>query len=61
MSEPLRLRVFIDRSVIEVFTGDGVCLTSRVYPKGARSTQVRLFAEGGPAWLLHMCAWELSL
>lgn len=60
-AKPLRLRVFIDRSVIEVYTGDGDCLTSRVYPSSEQNTQVRLFAEGGTAWMLHMCAWELSL
>src|SRR5205823_3450687 len=28
----LSLRVFVDGSVVEVFAGDGTCLTSRVYP-----------------------------
>jgi beta-fructofuranosidase len=30
--EPVALRVFVDVSVIEVFLGDRVCLTSRIYP-----------------------------
>ncbi len=30
--EPLRLRVFLDRSIIEVFANDRVVMTSRIYP-----------------------------
>ena len=51
--EPLELRVFIDRSVIEVFANDRQCLTVRVYP-GRRedSRGVSLFARGGNARLV---------
>ena len=35
----LRLRIFIDRSVVEVFANDRLCLTKRVYP--TRSDSVR--------------------
>ena len=36
--EALELRVFIDRSVIEVFANRRQCLTQRVYPTRADST-----------------------
>ena len=47
--ETLEMRVFIDRSVIEVFANRRQCLTQRVYPTRADSTAVRLFAVGGAA------------
>ena len=31
-NEPLRLHIFVDRSVIEVFANGRACLTARVYP-----------------------------
>jgi beta-fructofuranosidase len=59
--QPLNLRIFLDRSVIEVFAGDGYCLSSRVYPKGENSTGVALFAEQGSACVTSLRAWRLSL
>ena len=44
--EPLSLRVFVDRSVIELFANGRLCLTSRVYPS-ATSLGIALFAQGG--------------
>lgn len=59
--EPLRLRVFLDASVVEVFANGRTCLTARVYPTGAGSVQAALFAEGGPAAATALEAWDLSL
>lgn len=56
----LSLRVFIDRSSLEVFVNHGeACLTSRIYPTdGQRS--VTLFAEGGLAQFGAAQAWKLE-
>ena len=56
--EPLELRVFIDRSVIEVFANDRQCLTVRVYPHQL-SRGVSLFARGGGARLLSLDCWQM--
>ena len=57
--EPLELRVFIDRSVIEVFANDRQCLTIRVYPGREDSRGVSLFARGGNARLLSLDCWQM--
>jgi beta-fructofuranosidase len=57
--EPLRLRVFLDGSVIEIFVNERACLTARVYPVGPRSTRTELFASGGKARVLSLEAWEM--
>lgn len=57
--EPLRLRVFIDRSIIEVFANDRQCLTIRVYPTRDDSTQVSVFARGSKAKLLSLNGWQM--
>jgi beta-fructofuranosidase len=58
--EVLRLHVFVDRSVIEVYVNQKACLTTRVYPTRADSVGVELFARGGPAELQRLDAWELG-
>ena len=49
--EPLRLHIFLDRSVLEVFANERVSITSRIYPTRADSLGVALLAERGDARL----------
>jgi beta-fructofuranosidase len=56
--EPVKLRVFVDRSVIEVYA-NGVCLTSRVYPGRSDSLGVDLWAAGGTARVKELTAWTM--
>ena len=57
--ELLELRIFIDRSVIEVFANDRQCLTVRVYPGLDNSRGVSLFARGGGAKLVSLDCWQM--
>ncbi|MCC7372423.1 MAG: glycoside hydrolase family 32 protein [Chloroflexi bacterium] len=56
----LRLRVFVDGSVAEVFAADGASLTSRVYPTRADSVGVCLGARGGAARIRDVDVWEMQ-
>lgn len=58
--EPLQLRVFLDRSVLEVFANGRQCLTQRIYPSRADSLGVTLFAHGGGITVRSLEAWEMS-
>lgn len=58
--EPLRLRVFVDRSVIEVFANDRQAVMRRVYPTRADSVGVALFSESGPALARAVRAWDMA-
>ena len=53
----LTLRIFVDRSILEVYCG-GAALTDRLYP-GASATGVDLFAEGGVAHVRTASVWPL--
>jgi beta-fructofuranosidase len=53
------LRVFLDRSVIEVFANERVTLTSRVYPAGAQSAGITPLARGGTARLRELDLWQI--
>jgi beta-fructofuranosidase len=56
--EPLILRVFVDRSVVEVFANGRLCLTSRVYPSET-SLGVALFAHGGSVDVPAIDVWNI--
>jgi beta-fructofuranosidase len=60
LGELLRLRIFVDRSSVEVFAQDGaVTLTERVFPEPS-SRGVAVLAEGGRARLISLQAWRLA-
>ena len=58
--ESLRLRVFIDKSVVEVFANRIQCVTLRVYPERKDSIGVSLRAQGSDAVLRSFDAWHMK-
>ncbi|EMA67057.1 glycoside hydrolase family 32 protein [Halorubrum kocurii] len=58
--EPLSLRVFLDRSVIELYANGRHCLTSRVYPTREDAVGVSAVAEGGRASISSLSAWAMG-
>ena len=59
-SEPLKLHIFFDRSVIEIFANDRVCLTTRVYPTRADSQGLSFFVIGADTQLDSLDIWKIS-
>jgi beta-fructofuranosidase len=57
--EPLRLRIFVDKSVVEVFANDRQAIMRRIYPSRDDSLGVSLFSTGGPAAVATLEAWDL--
>jgi len=58
--EPIKLRVFIDRSVVEVFVNGKQCVALRVYPGGEDSVGVSLRSRGQEAVLKSLDAWQMK-
>ena len=58
--EPLKLRVFVDRSVVEVFVNGRQCVAARVYPERRDSLGVSLRAQGKDAKLTSLNAWQMK-
>jgi beta-fructofuranosidase len=58
--EALRLRIFIDGPMLEVFANDRQCLTQVIFPQRDDSLEVRACARGGAARLLSATAWEMA-
>lgn len=57
--EPLKLRIFIDRSVVEVFVNGKQCVAVRVYPGRDDSLGVSLRSQGQDAELVSLDAWQM--
>lgn len=57
--EPVRLRIFVDRSVVEVFVNERQCVAVRVYPEREDSTGVSLLSQGQESELLSLDCWRM--
>lgn len=57
--EPIRLHVFLDQSVVEVFINGRQCVAVRVYPGREDSLGVSLLSHGQDAVLRSLEAWPL--
>lgn len=58
--EPLHLRVFVDKSVVEVFANRRQAVVRRIYPAQADSLGVSLVATGGDAEVNVLKSWKIS-
>lgn len=56
----VELTVILDHSLAEVFAGDSVVLTERIYPQRPDSDTVRLTAAGAPVTLVRLDGWRLD-
>jgi sucrose-6-phosphate hydrolase SacC (GH32 family) len=57
--EPLRLRIFVDKSIVEVFANGRQAAMRRIYPSRLDSLGVRVFAGGASARLTRASVWKL--
>ena len=58
--EPLQLRVFVDRSIVEVFVNDRKCVSLRVYPSREDSTAIFLRSQGKASEVTKLKFWHLE-
>jgi beta-fructofuranosidase len=58
--EKLELRIFIDRSILEVFANSRQCITQRIYPTRKDSLGVELFSKGGSMTVESIKAWDMA-
>ncbi|MEA1950217.1 MAG: GH32 C-terminal domain-containing protein [Planctomycetota bacterium] len=56
----LKLRVFVDRSVVEVFVNGKQCVALRVYPEREDSLGISFRAQGKAATLKSIDAWQME-
>lgn len=59
-AETLKLRIFLDRSILEVFANGRQCVTQRIYPSRADSKQIKLFCKGSAITVRSLGAWDMA-
>ena len=59
-AEPLRLRIFVDRSVVEVFVNGKQCVAMRIYPGRDDSKTVSIRSQGRDAKIVSLDAWTME-
>ena len=57
--EPLKLQVFVDKSVVEVFANNRQAVMRRIYPSRKDSLGVVLFAKGDSVTVQKLEVWEI--
>jgi beta-fructofuranosidase len=58
--ELLKLHVYLDASVVEVFANDRQAVMRRIYPTREESKDVALFCQGGPVQVQSLHAWDMA-
>jgi beta-fructofuranosidase len=56
----LQLQVFLDKSVLEVFVGDGATCVTRIIEPPQNDLEVEVFSTGGNALVESLDAWEIK-
>lgn len=56
--EPVYVRVFLDRSIIEVFVNEPQCRTQRIYPARKDSLSFKVFTRDGEMKVKSLEAWD---
>jgi sucrose-6-phosphate hydrolase SacC (GH32 family) len=57
--EKVHLRLFLDKSMLEVFANDRQCITQVIYPTLKDAVNVQVFAEDAPIKVKGISAWKL--
>ena len=58
--ETLKLRVFLDKPLLEVFANDRQCVTQQIFPASRNAVGIKAFARGGEAILRAGEAWDMA-
>ncbi len=58
--ETLKLRIFIDKSIVEVFANGKQCVAMRIYPGRDDSKGVSILSRGEKAMLLSLDAYQMK-
>jgi beta-fructofuranosidase len=56
----MSLRIFVDRSVLEVYANDGEAVITQMIHSNMTNPEVRVFVEGGSALLHSLDMWKLK-
>lgn len=59
-NQKVKIRLFIDGSVVECFINDEDAFTTRIFPLYGESNQVLFFSDGGEAVIKNASVWKMK-
>jgi beta-fructofuranosidase len=57
--EKVNLRIFLDKSIVEVFANDRQCLTQVIYPSLGDAIHIQVFADDAPIRVEELKTWKI--
>ena len=57
--EKVNLRIFLDKSIVEVFANDRQCLTQVIYPTLGDAIHIQVFADDAPIRVEELKTWKI--
>lgn len=60
LGETMRIHLFIDHSIMDVFVNDQYAFSIRVFPTDPNADEVEFFSEGGKIHIVSLNAWKLQ-
>lgn len=57
--EKVNLRIFLDKSILEVFANGRQCITQVIYPTLKDAINIQVFSEDGPIRVEKVKGWQL--
>lgn len=58
--EVLQLRIFVDKSILEVYANGRQCVTQRIYPTRADSLGTAVFSQRATVVINSVCGWNMT-
>ena len=58
--EKLTLRIFVDKSVIEIFANSRQAIARRIFPEKTDSTSVKVFTKGSNVEVTKFKSWQIA-
>jgi beta-fructofuranosidase len=60
VGEMLKLHIFLDKPMLEVFANDRQCITQQIFPASREAFGIKVFARGGTATIRSGQAWDMA-
>src|SRR5665648_83251 len=60
LGETMRIHLFIDHSIMDIFVNDQYAFSIRVFPTDPNADEVEVFSEGNSTHVISLKAWKLQ-
>ena len=59
-TEGLKLRIFVDKSIVEVFANSRQAIARHIFPENENSTGVKVFSKNADTLITKFESWQIA-